>query len=356
MNKETLAYLEYLKLQDETAAQVLISKHAEETAILLPVALIDVCGGVHSRAVLLAQIAYWSKLSEKKEARIRYQRDEHYWIVKRDEEWAMETRISLRNVQEIMNWLANAGLIVSEVWRSPFHKDEQGQARRARHVRINWKAYLAKYNEAVNSILTESVSLESLKLTESVSYPPSKLTESASLLYSEITSSEITSSFSEASSEGNPTPTHNSLITTESPASDSTSNQQGASKKPAKSKPEPKPKERDLLWEWLLLIAYGVDYSQEKPSGGIAGHVNSMAKDLRHIPLEELQAFHKAYPKWTANYHNPDGLAFPNSGAGIARNYTQWRKENPARQNAPTRVITTNQNPEPEWVRGGLEL
>lgn len=101
---------------------------ADQDVIKVKRVYIDMCGGNLVDAVLFSQIMYWHGKDKTGKTRLRVERDGHWWLAKRYEDWNEECRINANTARDAIKRLCDIGLLEKKI----FHF----QGRPIVHIRI----------------------------------------------------------------------------------------------------------------------------------------------------------------------------------------------------------------------------
>lgn len=74
---------------------------------------VDALDGDHSAAALLSQLLWWFQPAKgTRQTRVRYEREGHLWLIRSDDDWYDDCRLSTKQVRRIRKALIERGLIV----------------------------------------------------------------------------------------------------------------------------------------------------------------------------------------------------------------------------------------------------
>jgi len=89
---------------------------ADQDVIKVKRVYIDMCGGNLVDAVLFSQIMYWHGRDKTGKTRLRVERDGHWWLAKRYEDWNEECRINANTARDVIKRLCDIGLLEKKIF------------------------------------------------------------------------------------------------------------------------------------------------------------------------------------------------------------------------------------------------
>lgn len=129
-----------------TYSQILQLSAVENDFIHTPKIYIDIAGDLVA-GIILSRIVYWFSPSKNGNPRAQVEFGGNLWLVKTNEEWWEECRISLKQIKLAKNKLKRLGLIIIET--------HLFQNKTASHIRLNSEKLEELYNREIQKMFTE---------------------------------------------------------------------------------------------------------------------------------------------------------------------------------------------------------
>lgn len=115
--------------------------HPDNRGVFIELWTIDLVGGDLAVALLFSQLLWWHQVAKDGRSRLTFERDGFRWLVRPDDAWEDECRLTTKQVRRIRSALVAAGLVAvrrfkvngapTSAWR-PLHDAIQEQADRIR--------------------------------------------------------------------------------------------------------------------------------------------------------------------------------------------------------------------------------
>lgn len=87
--------------------------HRDNQRVLVEMWTVDAVDGDHSAAALLSQLLWWFQLSKgTRQTRVRYEREGELWLIRSDDEWFEDCRLTQKQVRRVRKLLLEKDLIV----------------------------------------------------------------------------------------------------------------------------------------------------------------------------------------------------------------------------------------------------
>jgi hypothetical protein len=87
--------------------------HRDNQRVLIEMWTVDALDGDHAAAALLSQLLWWFQPAKgTRTPRVRYERDGHLWLIRSDDDWFDDCRLTTKQVRRIRKLLIERGLIV----------------------------------------------------------------------------------------------------------------------------------------------------------------------------------------------------------------------------------------------------
>lgn len=110
--------------------------HRDNQRVLVEMWTVDALDGDHAAAALLSQLLWWFQPAKgTRQPRVRYEREAHLWLIRSDDDWYDDCRLTIKQVRRIRKALLERGLIVHRrfqingaptgAWRPDFEALEQ---------------------------------------------------------------------------------------------------------------------------------------------------------------------------------------------------------------------------------------
>lgn len=87
-------------------------EHRDNRGVFVELWSVDVLDGDFPTAVLLSQVLWWHQPAKDGEPKLRYERDGFLWLVRPDDGWWEDCRMTLRQVRRSRGVLVGRGFIV----------------------------------------------------------------------------------------------------------------------------------------------------------------------------------------------------------------------------------------------------
>lgn len=85
--------------------------HRDRRGLFVPLWVLDVVDNDYPTAILYAQVLWWHQPGLDGGRRARYRRDGHVWLLRADDEWNDECRLTIKQVRRSKKVLVDAGLV-----------------------------------------------------------------------------------------------------------------------------------------------------------------------------------------------------------------------------------------------------
>lgn len=95
--------------------------HHDNRGVFVELWVLDLVGNDYPAAILLSQLMWWAQPAKDGRPKLGYERDGQLWLVRPNDEWHDETRLTARQVEQAKRRLKSAGLIVTK----RVHRGEQ---------------------------------------------------------------------------------------------------------------------------------------------------------------------------------------------------------------------------------------
>lgn len=87
--------------------------HRDNQRVLVEMWTVDALDGDHAAAALLSQLLWWFQPAKgTRSPRVRYEREGHLWLIRSDDDWFDDCRLSTKQVRRIRKALIERGFIV----------------------------------------------------------------------------------------------------------------------------------------------------------------------------------------------------------------------------------------------------
>lgn len=86
-------------------------RHPDTQKVCVEMWVIDVLEGDIVTALLFSQLLWWHQPSPDGRPRVRYERDGHVWLVRADDDWMNDCRLTLKQVRRARQVLIDRGLV-----------------------------------------------------------------------------------------------------------------------------------------------------------------------------------------------------------------------------------------------------
>lgn len=118
------------------------SESQDHDAIKVKRLYVDINDGNWYDAALFAQIMYWhGRNKETGKRRLQIERDGHFWLAKRYEDWWQECRVSAETAKKSITRMVKRGLLVKNVWLF--------NGKPTIHVRVNVEGFEVLANHCI---------------------------------------------------------------------------------------------------------------------------------------------------------------------------------------------------------------
>lgn len=87
-------------------------EHPDERGVFVELWILDLVDGDYPTAILLSQLLWWHQPGRDGLPKLRYERDGHRWLLKPDEWWDVDCRLTVKQVRRVRKILVDAGLVV----------------------------------------------------------------------------------------------------------------------------------------------------------------------------------------------------------------------------------------------------
>lgn len=94
-----------------------LEDHPDNRGVFVELWVLDLLGCDYPVAVLLSQLLWWHQPAKDGGPKLSYVRDGHRWLVRRDDAWARETRLTLKQVRRAKSVLVNLGVVECRAFR-----------------------------------------------------------------------------------------------------------------------------------------------------------------------------------------------------------------------------------------------
>jgi len=95
-----------------------IHDHPDNKFVAVEMWVVDLLDGDHAAAFLLSQLMWWHQPAKgTNRSKLRFERDGKRWLLRQNEEWWAECRLSAKQVRRIKTVLRKAGLIEHRIFR-----------------------------------------------------------------------------------------------------------------------------------------------------------------------------------------------------------------------------------------------
>lgn len=94
-----------------------IEDHPDRSGVFLKLWVLDLLDGDYPVAVLFCQLLWWFQPGLDGKPKITFRRDGETWLMRRDDDWQRDTRLSARQVQRAKAVLVAKGLITVKVYK-----------------------------------------------------------------------------------------------------------------------------------------------------------------------------------------------------------------------------------------------
>lgn len=91
--------------------------HPDNRGVWVEMWVVDLLGGDLSAAVLLSQLLWWHQPSKSGRPKLKYERDGHRWLIRADDDWWEDCRLTLRQVRRIRDLLRGGAIVEHKVVR-----------------------------------------------------------------------------------------------------------------------------------------------------------------------------------------------------------------------------------------------
>lgn len=85
--------------------------HYDNRGVFIELWVLDILDDDYPAALLLSQLLWWHQPAKDGAPRARYERDGQLWLLRSDDEWHGECRLTVRQVRRIRTMLTKAGLV-----------------------------------------------------------------------------------------------------------------------------------------------------------------------------------------------------------------------------------------------------
>lgn len=89
--------------------------HPDNRGVWLEMWVVDLVGGDLSAALLLSQLLWWHQPAKSGRPKLHFEREGHLWLVRTDDDWWTDCRLTMRQVRRIRMNLEEAGLVQHKV-------------------------------------------------------------------------------------------------------------------------------------------------------------------------------------------------------------------------------------------------
>lgn len=88
-----------------------LADHPDSRGVFVELWVLDLCGGDYPIAVLLSQLLWWHQPGKGGDSKLPFQRDGHRWLVRKEDAWHRDTRLSAKQVRRCREWLVDRGVV-----------------------------------------------------------------------------------------------------------------------------------------------------------------------------------------------------------------------------------------------------
>lgn len=88
--------------------------HHDNRGVFVELWVLDLVKNDYPAAILLSQLMWWSQPAKDGRPKLSYERDGQLWLVRPDDQWGDETRLTARQVEQAKRRLKKAGLIITK--------------------------------------------------------------------------------------------------------------------------------------------------------------------------------------------------------------------------------------------------
>lgn len=85
--------------------------HADNRGVYVELWVLDLLEGDQPSALLLSQLLWWHQPSKNGQPKLHYERDGHRWLVRSDDEWHQDCRLTRKQVRRARSVLVGMGLV-----------------------------------------------------------------------------------------------------------------------------------------------------------------------------------------------------------------------------------------------------